>query len=223
MKNYMQLGTAPPDEVCAQLGQPNYREYAMIEATTHIAQLQRCFRQLPDGMRFGIEYIPHDFGVYTDVVLHYNSLNEKHCEVSGKIEDKQPRVWDTKANDTLRELREYERSDEAIATTYSNESMDLREAIDKIEQAGGVVLLDEEPDEPIVDFTEDGKVIEKKKETTLISLEQALSMHGYTDDDLQDLMFDSIVPACCRFGCEVEPDGICSHGNESVLLAMGVI
>ncbi len=34
---------------------------------------------------------------------------------------------------------------------------------------------------------------------------------------------DSIVPACCSDGCEVEPDGTCEHGFPSVLLAEGMI
>ena len=34
---------------------------------------------------------------------------------------------------------------------------------------------------------------------------------------------DSIVPACCEDGCEVEPDGKCEHGHPSVLLALEVI
>lgn len=34
---------------------------------------------------------------------------------------------------------------------------------------------------------------------------------------------DSIVPACCTEGCEVEPDGCCEHGCPSILVALGVI
>lgn len=35
--------------------------------------------------------------------------------------------------------------------------------------------------------------------------------------------YDSVVPACCEDGCEVEPDGTCSHGHPSILIAIGVI
>lgn len=35
--------------------------------------------------------------------------------------------------------------------------------------------------------------------------------------------YDSIVPACCEHGCEVEPDGTCSHGHPSILLKMGIL
>jgi hypothetical protein len=40
---------------------------------------------------------------------------------------------------------------------------------------------------------------------------------------LEDLVCDSVSPALCVYGCEVEPDGYCEHGNPSVLIAMGLI
>lgn len=43
------------------------------------------------------------------------------------------------------------------------------------------------------------------------------------ESELEALVFDSVVPACCSHGCQVEPDGICPHGCRSVLLVLGVI
>jgi hypothetical protein len=40
---------------------------------------------------------------------------------------------------------------------------------------------------------------------------------------LDDLISETVVPACCSEGCEVEPDGTCEHGCPSVLLEMGMI
>jgi hypothetical protein len=34
---------------------------------------------------------------------------------------------------------------------------------------------------------------------------------------------DSVIPACCSEGCEVEPDGECEHGYPSVLIALNMI
>lgn len=60
-----------------------------------------------------------------------------------------------------------------------------------------------------------------------ISPDQLAENEGY-DDALTFLEetgigYDSVVPACCDAGCEVEPDGICSHGHPSILLAIGAI
>lgn len=57
-----------------------------------------------------------------------------------------------------------------------------------------------------------------------ISVTEALGFDPKENPDaLQELVFDSIVPACCEDGCEVEPDGHCPHGHPSVLLKMGII
>jgi hypothetical protein len=53
-----------------------------------------------------------------------------------------------------------------------------------------------------------------------ISIEEALEASGQT---LEDLVFESIVPACCSEGCEVETDGYCEHGHPSVFLELGVL
>jgi hypothetical protein len=52
--------------------------------------------------------------------------------------------------------------------------------------------------------------------------------HGITDgaemaDALKDWCADSVVPALCHDGCEVEPDGRCEHGCPSILIKLGVI
>jgi hypothetical protein len=39
---------------------------------------------------------------------------------------------------------------------------------------------------------------------------------------LEPYVIDSVVPALCDEGCEVEPDGRCSHGAPSILIACGL-
>jgi hypothetical protein len=43
------------------------------------------------------------------------------------------------------------------------------------------------------------------------------------DYDLEELVFDSVVPAVCTYGCEVEPDGSCPHGMPSILIHLEMI
>jgi len=59
----------------------------------------------------------------------------------------------------------------------------------------------------------------KPKNPYRIRLAETLQRHGLTLLECDD----SIVPACCSEGCEVEPDGRCEHGCPSVLLAAGLI
>jgi hypothetical protein len=55
-----------------------------------------------------------------------------------------------------------------------------------------------------------------------ITVKETLEIHGL-DSDITQLMLDSIVPACCDEGCEVEPDGTCEHGNPSILIELGIM
>ena len=59
-------------------------------------------------------------------------------------------------------------------------------------------------------------------EAKRISVKEAMFNAGYEEMD-EDVLGDSVMPACCSEGCEVEPDGECEHGFPSVLLAMGLI
>ena len=58
-----------------------------------------------------------------------------------------------------------------------------------------------------------------------ISVKALAKEHGYTDVTwfLEECCSDSVVPACCDEGCEVEPDGYCEHDCPSPLVALGMI
>jgi hypothetical protein len=58
-----------------------------------------------------------------------------------------------------------------------------------------------------------------------ISLRKMAEDYGYDDvmEFLEGECNDSVVPALCLHGCEVEPDGRCEHGCPSPLLAARLI
>ena len=72
-------------------------------------------------------------------------------------------------------------------------------------------------------------VAERKfKNPDHISVAQLAHEHGYdnTTDFIEEVCStDSVVPACCQHGCQVEPDadGKCEHGCPSPLVALGYI
>ena len=65
----------------------------------------------------------------------------------------------------------------------------------------------------------------KPKNPYRIKLATLANEYGYdnTFDFIEAECSDSVVPACCSEGCEVEPDGRCCHGCPSPLLVAGVI
>lgn len=61
-----------------------------------------------------------------------------------------------------------------------------------------------------------------------ITIKQYREDNGYEspadwEDHLNQLVMDSVCPALCSDGCEVEPDGRCPHGHPSVLIALGLV
>ena len=66
-----------------------------------------------------------------------------------------------------------------------------------------------------------------KQNPYLITATEALENEGFTPDTLEQFtrnaMWEATSPACCTEGCIVEPDGACSHGCPSILIALGVI
>lgn len=65
----------------------------------------------------------------------------------------------------------------------------------------------------------------KKSNPKRISLSQVVETKGFESvgELLEEFGLESVVPACCENGCQVEPDGRCPHGNPSILLAAGII
>ena len=62
-----------------------------------------------------------------------------------------------------------------------------------------------------------------------ISATEALENEGFSDTPesleafARNAMWEATSPACCSEGCVVEPDGTCSHGCPSILIALGLI
>ena len=68
----------------------------------------------------------------------------------------------------------------------------------------------------------------RKEITMQMTLAEFKAEHSITSgtemmDALEEWSVDSVVPALCKDGCEVEPDGACEHGCPSILVRMGVI
>ena len=57
-----------------------------------------------------------------------------------------------------------------------------------------------------------------------ITMAQWLENQGYDSiEEAEEVLMDSVMPALCDEGCDVEPDGRCEHNCPSPLLAMGLI
>lgn len=106
MKNSMELGATPYEESCAQVGDNNYREEAADEMFVYIEQL---YRKFPDckskNVYFKAHWNNHDFGVYGEVSVFWNTENEEADQYAYFIDQNLPANWDKEALELLEELR----------------------------------------------------------------------------------------------------------------------
>lgn len=64
----------------------------------------------------------------------------------------------------------------------------------------------------------------KKANRFEISITDLCEEEGLTVDQLISMYIgEEVVPALCREGCQVEPDGRCEHNCPSILLGLGVV
>jgi len=68
-------------------------------------------------------------------------------------------------------------------------------------------------------------IVAKANNPYRMKLSSLAKSYGYDDvtEFITEECNDSVVPACCTEGCEVEPDGRCSHGCPSPLIVLGII
>ena len=107
MTDYIDLGSSPCDEDCAQVGSDNYRHRARTECTAYINQLKRMFPTLSDTpVTLRIKSNPHDFGTYYEVIAEFNENDPRACALAYAMENGAPATWDDEAR---KELAEAER------------------------------------------------------------------------------------------------------------------
>lgn len=97
--DYLNLGSAPCEEDCAQVGSSNYTILANLEMDLYIDQLNRQFSDLieNDLIFFHKKWFNHDFGRYGEVVVSYNPDKEESFHAALYVENNIPYNWDEEA------------------------------------------------------------------------------------------------------------------------------
>lgn len=102
--SYIEIGPAPTEESCAQLGEEDYRRRAMAECGAYKRQIERSYPELKEtGCEVLIRSNRHDFGAYFEVVIKYTTLPGQDVaywvEADGKA---LLREWDDEARNELK-------------------------------------------------------------------------------------------------------------------------
>ena len=99
---YMEIGSAPYEEDCAQVGTPNYYENARKEMNAYINQLNRMFNEFDNQqITFKQKWFNHDFGTYGEVCIYWDTDNAEADVYAYEIESTLPGFWDEEAKKEL--------------------------------------------------------------------------------------------------------------------------
>ena len=102
MRQYLELGSTPIDEVCKQVGTDDYYDIRQ-ECLVYKNQLERMF----PGNNFKVKTFHHDFGDYCEVVIIYDDDDDRQEVLVYEIENKLPLAWDKDSIDTLKVLKSW--------------------------------------------------------------------------------------------------------------------
>lgn len=101
MRDYLDIGSSPAEEKCAQVGTDGYYERAQKECKALIHQMRREIGPEKGSAKFKIKANPHDFGSYYEVVVYFDSNDEEGIEYAFNAEKNLPAEWDTVAKEEL--------------------------------------------------------------------------------------------------------------------------
>ena len=99
-RDYIDIGSAPAEEDCAQVGDEGYETRARPECNRYIALLRKTFGPEPEGASLRVKSNSHDFGTYLSVVCNFDDTNQLAIDYAYKCEGEAPATWgDPDAND----------------------------------------------------------------------------------------------------------------------------
>lgn len=86
MKDVINIDATPCLEPCAQVGSPDYEERALAECERYIALLRKVYGVEPEGCRLYVKANNHDYGVYHEVALEFNTDLPVACRYAMAVE-----------------------------------------------------------------------------------------------------------------------------------------
>lgn len=165
MREWLELGPVPSDEVCEQVGLSEYNpDKARKEVLVYQKQLETQFKDKLNLVKFGVKLFQHDFGPYYEVVVYYNSEDQEAVDAAFEIESSLPEKW------TQESLIELSKKDNPCGTRKKN-NPDTNKVLNEenikncilieFAQAFGINAITKE--DIIIKFSEEKIVISLKK------------------------------------------------------------
>jgi hypothetical protein len=103
MRDTIEIGAAPYNEDCAQVGRDDYGPRSLVETRAYKAQLTRLVLAHLDGKpmpaSFGIRVKSnvHDFGSYREVAVSFDDNDGEAVDLAYWLDSNAPGHWDDEA------------------------------------------------------------------------------------------------------------------------------
>lgn len=94
MRDYVDVGPAPADEDCVQVGDIDYNSKARSECERFLNLIRKKLGAEPEGARLSIKSFPHEFGSYMEVVCYYDDENLEAVDYAFRCESDAPEKWE---------------------------------------------------------------------------------------------------------------------------------
>lgn len=203
----------------AQVGQLHYTEKNEIECAVLMNHMNRKFGKRIEksgGRLVWARQTGHDFGVYHEMMFYIDESLIKDSTWN-LINDMEAFEWENEV--MMAEMQALFEKRVPVVMEKIEKANDLDRMARTLEEAGAIVMLPDTAEDMIanpeghIEAAKHHEKEDRKKSFKPIPL----------DELTEDMFMDSLVPACCMYGCEVEPDGRCPHGHPSALLYHGMI
>jgi hypothetical protein len=93
MVDYLNIGSSPCYEPCAQVGEPGYPTKAKEECFRFIEEIRKVCGKEPPGAFLKVKSFPHDFGTYYEVVCFFDEENAESMDYAFHVEGNSPVEW----------------------------------------------------------------------------------------------------------------------------------
>ena len=93
MRDFINIGSTPSEEDCAQVGSDGYYEKATEECHRYLKCLRQHFGLEPVGAKLGIKGFDHDFGTYYEVVCYFDTEDREAIDYAFRVESGAPGRW----------------------------------------------------------------------------------------------------------------------------------
>jgi hypothetical protein len=95
MRDFLVIGSTPPEEPCVQVTQenPSYLPEQKKECAAYMEAIRKKLGEEPEGAYLAIKTFPHEFGTYAEVVVYYDDESKEATDYAYKCESDGPATW----------------------------------------------------------------------------------------------------------------------------------